>query len=84
LPFGPTTGWAQGNFVAHVSWKVQFNSHSAFHFLFVTIVTFSPLSSIVRSTGSILKVLRLDELETPLTNAIGSPSTTTRTFPLLD
>jgi hypothetical protein len=29
-------------------------------------------------------MLRLDELKTPLTNAIGSPSTTTRTFPLLD
>ncbi len=54
LPYGPTTSSTQINFVAHVSWKVQFNCHSIFCFFFITIVIFSPLSSTMRLIGSIL------------------------------
>jgi len=61
LPSSPTIGSPQKNFAAHVSWKVQFNSHLTFPFFFIITIIFSPLSS---------TVLGLDEVEAPLANVI--------------
>jgi hypothetical protein len=84
LPLGLTTIPAHGNFVAHVSWKLLFNSHSTFCFFLLLIGIFLVFLSIVKSIGEIREIPRFDDIEGPTIVVATLASTTIEALPLLE
>jgi len=65
LPLSLTIISAHGIFVAHVSWKLLFNSHSTFCFFLLLIGFFLVFLSIVKSIREIREIPRFDDIKGP-------------------